>query len=150
MAKLHEYPVTVNWEGGREGKGAVTDEKAHLTTALATPPEFGGSGAGTNPEQLLAMSVASCYTITFGIIAANRKLPVSGIKTEATGEVEENGPSFTYKKVTIRPQITLAGADDTQLKLAEEMAHKADSYCIITNAIRDKVTIVVEPTILNH
>jgi organic hydroperoxide reductase OsmC/OhrA len=34
-----------------------------------------------------------------------------------------------------------------ELKQAEEMAHKADGYCIITNAVRGKVDINVEPTI---
>lgn len=94
------------------------------------------------------MSVASCYSITFGIIAENRKIPVKSLTVEAVGEVEENGPQFTYKKITLRPTIVLdAGADDAQKKMAEDMAHKADSYCIITNAVRAKVEIVVEPSI---
>jgi organic hydroperoxide reductase OsmC/OhrA len=36
------------------------------------------------------------------------------------------------------------GADESQMKMAEDMAHKADNYCIITNAVRDKVAIAVE------
>jgi len=97
----------------------------------------------------LASSVAACYTITFGIIAENRKLPVTEMKTVATGEVEQSGMQFTYKSITIKPTITLdATASDDQVKNAEDMAHKADLYCIITNAVRDKVTIVVEPKIV--
>jgi len=41
-----------------------------------------------------------------------------------------------------------ADATDEQAKMAEDMAHKADSYCIITNAVRDKVQIVVEPNVV--
>lgn len=116
---------------------------------MATPPEFGGSGSGTNPEELLAKAVAGCYSITFGIIAETRKIPLVGIETHATGVVEENGPQFTYQSITIRPTITLAAdATDEQVALAEQMSHKADLYCIITNAIRDKVSISVEPTII--
>ncbi len=149
MAKLHEYPVSIEWQGGRDGSGKSTSDRTAVTFPLSTPPEFGGPGAGTNPEELLASAVASCYSITFGIIASNRKLPLVHVATSATGEVEENGPQFTYKKVTLRPTITLSGdATDEQMKLAEDMAHKADAYCIITNAIRDKVGIVVEPTIV--
>ena len=63
--------------------------------------------------------------------------------------MEENGPQFTYKKITVRPRIRLAdGADDAQAKMAEEIAHKADNYCIVTNAVRGKVEIVVEPDVI--
>lgn len=116
---------------------------------LSVPTEFGGPGEGTNPEELLASAVAGCYSITFGIIASMRKLPFLGIKTSATGFVEQNGANFTYQKIVIRPTITLgAEATDDQVKLAEEMSHKADLYCIITNAVRDKVAIQIEATIV--
>jgi peroxiredoxin-like protein len=150
MAKLHEYPVTVRWSGGREGSGSVTADRTGVQSPLRVPPEFGGTEpGGTNPEELLASSVSACYTITFGIIAANRKLPVVDVKTQAVGEVEEDGPRFTYKKVTIRPTITMAAdATDEHMKAAEDMAHKADGYCIITNAVRGSVEIAVEPTVV--
>lgn len=148
MAHMHEYPVSVSWSGGREGNGTVKGDRSGVSSPLAVPPEFKGTGQGTNPEELLAQAVAGCYTITFGIIAEMRKLPVTGLQVSAVGEVEENGPQFTYKKVTVRPVITLeASATPEQREMAEQMAHKADSYCIITNAIRGKVDIVVEPTI---
>ena len=148
MAKMHEYPVTVAWSGGKGGAGRSDDSGHGVSVDLAVGKEFGGTGAGTNPECLLAMAVASCYSITFGIIAENRKIPISDFKVQAIGEVEENGPQFTYKKITIKSSIVLApGSDAAQVKVAEDMAHKADNYCIITNAVRGKVEIVVEPKI---
>ena len=148
MASMHEYPVTVFWTGGREGGGTVKGDRSGVACPLAVPPEFKGTGSGTNPEELTAMAVAGCYTITFGIIAEMRKLPIVDVQVAAVGEVEENGPQFTYKKITIKPVITLeATATDEHREMAEQMAHKADSYCIITNALRGKVEIAVEPTI---
>ena len=145
----HQYPVAVKWNGGREGGGTVSAEHSGITNNIAVGKEFQGTGNGTNPEELLASAVAACYTITFGIIAQNRKIPVTNIETQATGEVEQNGAQFTYTSVTIRPTITLeSGATDDQAKMAEDMAHKADLYCIITNAVRDKVKISVEPNIV--
>ncbi len=77
-----------------------------------------------------------------------QRLPFEGIETSATGAVEQNGASFNYKTITLRPVIRLsAGADDAAVKKAEDLAHKADLYCIITNAVRGKVEIVLEPTI---
>jgi peroxiredoxin-like protein len=145
---MHDYPVSVQWTGGRDGKGTVSSKHSGTQTAIAVPPEFQGPGGGASPEELLTSAIASCYTITFGIIAANRKIPVKSIAVEAVGQVEQTGAQFTYKNVTVRPHITLeADATDEQLKIAEDMSHKADLYCIITNAVRGKVEITVEPTI---
>lgn len=149
MPEIHPYKVAVEWSGGREGAGTVQALGSGHTAPLSVPAEFGGGGAGTNPEELLAAAVAACYSITFGIIATNRKIPVASLKAEAVGEVEQAGMQFTYKAITIRPTITLeAGATDEHAAIAEDMAHKADLYCIITNAVRDKVAITVEPAIV--
>ncbi|MBS1717825.1 MAG: OsmC family protein [Armatimonadetes bacterium] len=144
----HAYPVTVSWQGGRQGDGNLRPHHSGVTIPIAVPPEFEGKGGATNPEELLTSAIGACYTITFGIIASNRKIPVQEINTEVTGEVEQNGASFTYTKVTLSPRIVLeSSATDEQLKIAEDMAHKADLYCIVTNAVRGKVEVVVEPTI---
>ena len=149
MSKTHNYPVTVNWKGGRDGSGTVKGDRSGIQSALSVPEEFGGpGGAGTNPEELLCEAIAACYSITFGIIAANRKLSLVNIETKAEGIVEEAGAQINYKQVIIRPTITLsADAPAEQDAMAEDMAHKADAYCIITNAVRGKVEITVEPTI---
>lgn len=148
-SQLHEYPVVVNWTGGRDGHGDVTAGRSGEQVDVAVPPEFQGPGGATNPEELLTSAIASCYTITFGIIAANRKLPVQNLKVDAVGEVEQQGASFTYRKVSIRPTITVdAAATDEQIAAVQEFAHKADSYCIVTNAVRGKVEVAVEPTVV--
>ncbi len=148
MAEIHSYDVDVNWTGGREGGGQANMVRSGVSAPLSVPPEFGGKGEGTNPEEMLCAAVCACYSITFGIIAENRKLPVQSLNTRATGAVEQAGAQFTYKKITLRPTITLAAdATDDHVKMAEDMAHKADLYCIITNAVRGKVDIAVEPTI---
>ncbi|MBS1705715.1 MAG: OsmC family protein [Armatimonadetes bacterium] len=148
MAHLHEYPVLVEWTGGREGHGNVLSERSGITNPLSVPPEFQGPGQGTNPEELLTSAIAACYSITFGIVAANQKLPVNTYSAKAVGVVEQAGATFTYKSITIKAEIQLdRSATDEQVAKAEDMAHRADAYCIITNAVRDKVNIVVEPTI---
>lgn len=145
----HEYPVVATWTGGREGGGTVRAVHSGVENAVNVPPEFQGPGGGTNPEELLASAIAACYTMTLGIIAANRKLPVKNIETSAVGVVEQNGPQFTYRSFTIKPVISMEGEPTLeQIKLTEEMAHKADGYCIITNAVRGKLEITVEPTIV--
>lgn len=144
----HEYVSKVVWSGGRDGDGTVKAQGSGVEVPINVPAEFQGKGGGTNPEELLTSAVAACYSITFGIIAANRKLPVKNVETTATGVVEQNGASFVYKSIVLKPVIYMEGEPSVeQLKQAEEIAHKADGYCIITNAVRGKVEISVEPTI---
>ncbi len=148
MAHIHEYPVTIRWQGGRDGSGSGRADRSGVEVPLAVPPEFQGAGEGTNPEELLSEAIAACYTITYGIIAANRKLPIEALETHAVGKVEQNGASFVYTEIVVSPQVTLGGeATDDQVKVAEDIAHKADMYCIVTNAVRDKVKVRIEPTI---
>lgn len=150
MAQTHEYPVQVTWSGGRNGGGTVSQIGSGLSQTISVPKEFNGPGNGTNPEELLTSAIASCFSITFGIIAEMRKLPFSNVTTDAIGYVDQpNAATFIYNKILVKPTITLDhSAGDDAIALATDLAHKADQYCIITNAVRDKVEIVVEPTIV--
>jgi peroxiredoxin-like protein len=145
----YEYPVNVKWTGGRDGAGAILPERSGTELNVKVPPEFHGPGGGTNPEELLTSAIVGCYTITFGIIAANRKLPVLNIETSAVGQVEQNGANFTFTAVTIRPMITVSGdSTDAQIEATRDMAIKTDSYCIVGNSVRDKVRITIEPNVV--
>ncbi|MBL8059703.1 MAG: OsmC family protein [Chthonomonas sp.] len=148
MADIHEYSAKVVWAGARDGSGNFKTGNGSAQD-LRVPTEFGGPGGATNPEELLTAAVASCYSITFGIMAGMRKLAYTDLQTEAIGQVHQpNAATFNFQKVILRPTITLAaGSTDADVALAEDLAHKADAYCIITNAVRGKVEIAVEPTI---
>jgi peroxiredoxin-like protein len=150
-SQLHKYESDVRWTGGREGAGHVTAFCSGTTVPLAVPPEFGGPEGfedACNPEELLTSAIASCYGMTLGIILTNRKLAYSSINVHASGYVEQSAGLFTYKKVAIDVTVALpSSASDDQVKAAEEMTHKADAYCIVTNALRGKVEVEVVPTI---
>ncbi len=149
MAVLeHRYTADVVWNGGREGSGSITPGPSGKGFPINVPPEFGGTGGELNPEELLTSAIAGCYSITYGIVVANRRLPIVQFSAAAEGVVEQAGASFKYREIVIRPSITLsADATDEQMKAAEEMAHKCDAYCIVTNAVRGSVLVTIEPTV---
>lgn len=57
MKKL--YTAEIVAVGGREGKVYSPDHSFDM--AIHKPKELGGSGEGTNPEQLLAAAWSACF-----------------------------------------------------------------------------------------
>ena len=121
MSSIHEYKAQVAWTGSRQGEGGLRFEESGLGLDLAVPTEYGGRGGATNPEELLTGAIVSCYSITLGIIAENRKLPIQSIDVEAVGEVEQAGASLVYRKITLRPQIVAnSGSSEAQVAAITE------------------------------
>jgi peroxiredoxin-like protein len=145
----HQYPAHVTWTGGRTGSGTVGLHDESHSVPLAVPAELSGTGQGTSPEELLVSAVAGCYAVTLGIVAEHRRVPVTAVDVRATGDVDQEGTRLTYSAITIRPRVRLAaGATDEQARQALDIAHRADKYCVITNAVRDTVKVTVEPEIV--
>jgi len=131
---LHSYPITVRWTGGKEGSGKWVAERSGEEVAIAAPPEYGGTGGATNPEELLTAAIGGCYAITLGIILNNRKAAFNWIEANATGEVEVNGPSLVYKSVKIASRVGIpASATEQEAAL-----------------VRGKVEVTVEPELVRE
>jgi peroxiredoxin-like protein len=149
MAVLYEYPITVEWQGGLKGSGCLQLKNSPKGLPLSVPTEFKGLGEGTNPEELLVSAIASCYTITLGILATYRQLPIKNIRTEARGRVVQTGAHLEFNRVVLLPHIMVdASASEEQIQAIEEVASRAEKHCMITNAVRGSVEIKLEPTIV--
>lgn len=144
--EVHSFRIESDWSGGSDGDGVTTDEGGNV--AFGRPKELGGAPGRTNPEELLLSAVASCYNITFAILAERRRLPLVRTHVVAEGTVERQlGGTLKFVAIHLRPTIVLRGADDAQRKGAEEMAHKAEQYCVISNAVRGNVAMTVTPAV---
>ena len=72
------YTATATATSGREG--AVKSSDGALDVVVAPPKELGGSGKGTNPEQLFAGGYAACFGSALAHVARLQKVttgPVS-------------------------------------------------------------------------
>ena len=147
-SQLHTYTVHTRWSGGREGAGSIANDNSGKGYDIKVPTEFGGPGGELNPEELLTDAISGCYAITYGIVAANRRIPVKEVHVESVGTVDQSGANFVYKSIALSPKITLAAdATDQDIATAVDMAHKADAYCIVTNAVRAKVEVSITPSV---
>src|SRR5690606_41711083 len=68
---------------GGDGRAVTSDGK--LDVGLTAPVELGGSGAGTNPEQLFAAGYAACFGSALGAVGRAAKVDVSEAAVTAGG-----------------------------------------------------------------
>ena len=64
------YVAEATAHGGREGY--VTSQDGQLDLKVAMPPQLGGDGNGTNPEQLFAAGYSACFHNAL-ILVGNRE-----------------------------------------------------------------------------
>src|SRR5215813_9167770 len=70
------YTASATAHGGRDGLVATDDGR--LEVRVAPPKELGGSGEGTNPEQLFASGFAACFHSALQLVARRARLDVTG------------------------------------------------------------------------
>lgn len=70
------YTAVATAENGRDGRVASDDGK--LDVVVNPPKEQGGSGAGTNPEQLFAAGYSACFQGALSVVARRENVDVSG------------------------------------------------------------------------
>ena len=67
------YTAQATVTGGRsEGHGHSSDDE--LDVQLRMPAEMGGTGGGTNPEQLFAVGYAACFEGALGVVARRERV----------------------------------------------------------------------------
>ncbi|MEC0485063.1 OsmC family protein [Bacillus glycinifermentans] len=75
--------VKIDWNNGIKGNGSLKTES--LNTKIAIPAEFGGSGDGASPKEILIASATACYTSVLVSMIESRDLPVIGVAVDSEG-----------------------------------------------------------------
>ena len=135
------YTAEAHVTGGRaEGHGRTSD--GALEVDLRLPEEMGGSGGGTNPEQLFAVGYAACFESALGAVARRRKQEVGEVAIDSKVMLlptEQRG-----FKLAVELAVTLPSVDDADE--AAELVRAAHLVCPYSNATRGNidVTLAVE------
>jgi osmotically inducible protein OsmC len=119
---------------GRDGHGRTSDGKLDLD--LAIPKEMGGSGNGTNPEQLFAAGYGACFLSALKLVARMQKLPAdeASITAEVTlGRTDAGGFGLAVK---LRGRLPGLPREE-----AEKLMHAAHGVCPYSNATRGNIAV---------
>ncbi|AOP45997.1 organic hydroperoxide resistance protein [Streptomyces lydicus] len=128
------YTAVATAENGRDGRVASDDGK--LDVVVNPPKEQGGSGAGTNPEQLFAAGYSACFQGALSVVARRENADVSGSRVTAKvgiGKTPDGGFGLTVEISASIPNVDEATAKD--------LVEKAHQVCPYSNATRGNIDV---------
>ncbi len=119
---------------GRNGRSRSSDGRLDLD--LAVPVEMGGTGEGTNPEQLFAAGYAACFHSALQIVARREKANVDESAVGARVGIGPTGGGGFGLEVTL--EISLPHIDR---EAAMALTEKAHLVCPYSNATRGNIEV---------
>ncbi|MDP9870088.1 MULTISPECIES: organic hydroperoxide resistance protein [Streptosporangium] len=131
MSTLYTAAATAS---GREGRAVSSDNRLDVT--LAPPKELGGSGEGTNPEQLFAAGYAACFAGALQLVAKRERLDASDASVTAEVGLVPDGRAYGLT-VTLRVELP----DDLRGEAGTALVEAAHQVCPYSNATRGNIPV---------
>ena len=123
--------------GGRDGHVKSSDGRIDLDTR--PPKEAGGSGEGTNPEQLFSAGYAACFLGALRLVARNNDIKLddaTGITAQVGfGKDPEGGFGINAHLIGYLPGLEQSAADD--------LMNKAHQVCPYSKATRGNIDVTL-------
>jgi len=127
------------WQGGlRDGKGTVSTESGLLDGAQYSFGTRFESGAGTNPEELLAAAHAGCFSMALSKQLEDAGARAESINTTASVRLEKTDAGFTITKVHLDVTARIPGGDAATLQKAAE---GAKAGCPVSRLFNAEITM---------
>jgi lipoyl-dependent peroxiredoxin len=132
------YTANAHVTGGRaEGHGRSSD--GALEVDLRLPPEMGGPGGGTNPEELFAVGYAACFESALGVVARRAKAYPGDVAIDSAVSLSPNGQGGFVLSVGL--DVTLQGISDAAS--AVDLVRAAHEVCPYSNATRGNIDVAL-------
>ncbi len=127
------------WKGGlKDGKGTISTESGVLSdTQYGFKSRF-ESGAGTNPEELIAAAHAGCFSMALSSQLGEAKLVAESIRTTASVSLEMIGGKFSITAVHLDLAAKIPGASKEAFETA---ANNAKAGCPVSRVLSAKITL---------
>ena len=124
---------------GRDGHGRTSDGKLDLD--LAIPKEMGGSGNGTNPEQLFAVGYAACYLGAMRFAASSEKLGTVPDDATVTATVGIGPRAEGGFGIQVDLKVALPGIEKA---VAQKIVERGHFICPYSNATKGNIEVETE------
>jgi len=122
--------------GGRDGHVRSEDDRIDFDTR--PPKEMGGSGDGTNPEQLFAAGYSACFLGAVHLVGKNAGVDTKDAGVSASVSIGDNGEGGFGLAVELDVYLPNVDAERRQ-----EIADAAHQVCPYSNATRGNIDVKV-------
>ena len=129
MNPLYTAEATAIGEG--RVKGHVETSDGQVKVDLRLPKAMGGDGAGSNPEQLVAMGYAACFMGALRAVAGQKKIVLTDPKVTAKATIGKDGEDFALQ---FEIDVTLPGLPADQ---AADLVATAHTVCPYSRAFKN-------------
>jgi organic hydroperoxide reductase OsmC/OhrA len=148
---MSEHRTSLQWSrnGGPFARGNyVPDHEIRYsggqTLHGAPSPEFGGSGAHADPEQILLSALSSCHMLTFLAVAANRGYVVDSYSDDAVALLGKNADGkMAVIQATLSPKVVFSPDRQPSAEDYAKMHERAHAGCFIANSIKTSVDVQI-------
>ena len=130
------YTAEATVTGGRDGHGESSD--GALDVQLRIPPEMGGEGGGTNPEQLFAVGYAACFEGALGVVARRARAETGAVSIDSRVSLTPNSDGGFQLGVAL--DVSLPGLESDQAATLVAAAHEV---CPYSNATRGNIEVTL-------
>ena len=133
------FSATAHWAGADDGSGTV-DADGLSSAKISLPRHFGGELPGTNPEELLLSSLASCLSMTLAFIYDGRGLRFKTIQVGATGYMQRGPLRFEH----IDARISVDADETSDLARLEDLAKQAHEKCLVSSIVKKSCPLHID------
>jgi len=135
--------ATAVWEGRlRDGKGTFNGESGAVTADYSFGSRFEDAGGGSNPEELLAAALASCYSMALGAALEQAGTPAARIETTAACSIQR-GDSAGWRITTMHLTV-VARVPNADRDTFKDLAEGTKSECPISKALMGNVDLELD------
>ncbi|MFT2689919.1 organic hydroperoxide resistance protein [Clavibacter zhangzhiyongii] len=122
--------------GGRDGHVRSEDDRIDFDTR--PPKEMGGSGDGTNPEQLFAAGYSACFLGATHLVGKNAGVDTKDAEVSASVSIGDNGSGGFGLAVELDVYLPNVAPERRQ-----EIADAAHQVCPYSNATRGNIDVTI-------
>lgn len=131
--------ASAHWQGNlKEGEGTVSTASGALQAKAYSFHTRFESGAGTNPEELIAAAHAGCFSMALSGQLAAIGLTAKHLHCSATLHLDKLEAGFTITRIHLELRADIPGASAENFQAA---AQRAKEGCPVSRALKAEITL---------
>ena len=131
--------ASARWHGtAQDGSGTLTTQSGTLHDVPFTFKARFGDAKGTNPEELIAVAHAGCFSMALAFALGNAGHKPESIATEASLTLEKQEAGFAITAIHLVTRAKVPGVDAGTF---HRISEGAKAGCPVSKVLNAKITL---------